>query len=107
MPERVRADAAVVGKQLRLTRSSSARPELGIPGLFSERLPLNEQTLLRHARRVAVPRYDRSSLRRGVVHISVGSFHRAHQAVYFDELAQCGLADGWALTGVGMHRREM
>ena len=39
--------------------------------------------------------------------MSVGSFHRAHQAVYFDELAQRGLGDGWALTGIGLHRRDM
>jgi mannitol 2-dehydrogenase len=63
--------------------------------------------LPRHAARVSVPRYDRGGLRRGVVHIGVGSFHRAHQAVYFDALARRGLGDGWALTGVGLHRRDM
>jgi fructuronate reductase/mannitol 2-dehydrogenase len=70
-------------------------------------VPLNQRTLAHHARRVSIPRYDRSALTRGVVHISVGSFHRAHQGVYFDDLAQCGLGDGWALTGVGLHRRKM
>ena len=69
--------------------------------------PLNEDTLAHHAARVAVPSYDRSALAPGVVHISVGSFHRSHQAVYFDDLAQRGLGDGWGLTGVGLHRREM
>lgn len=68
---------------------------------------LNERTLAHHARRISVPNYDRAALERGVVHISVGSFHRSHQAVYFDELARRGLADRWALTGVGLHRREM
>ncbi len=72
-----------------------------------ESLPLNGCTLARHAARVAVPSYDRATLRRGVVHIGVGSFHRSHQAVYFDELAERGLGDGWGLTGVGMHRRAM
>nr|MBA3748507.1 mannitol dehydrogenase family protein [Solirubrobacterales bacterium] len=37
---------------------------------------------------------------------SVGSFHRSHQAVYFDDLAQRGVT-GWGLVGVGLHRREM
>jgi len=69
--------------------------------------PLNERTLTHHAARVSVPTYHRASLRRGVVHISVGSFHRSHQAAYFDELARRGLGDGWALTGVGLHRRNM
>src|SRR3954447_2752611 len=70
-------------------------------------LPLNEHTLALHAARVSVPAYDRGALARGVVHISVGSFHRSHQAVYFDELARRGLGEGWAVTGVGLHRRDM
>src|SRR4051812_6929276 len=69
--------------------------------------PLNARTLAQHAARVSVPTYDRAALTPGVVHIGVGSFHRSHQAVYFDELARRGLGDGWALTGVGLHRREM
>ncbi len=69
--------------------------------------PLNDRTLAHHAARVSVPTYDRAGLTPGVVHISVGSFHRSHQAVYFEELAQRGLSDGWAVTGVGLRRREM
>jgi mannitol 2-dehydrogenase len=70
-------------------------------------LPLNDRTVARLGARVSVPSYDRAALRRGVVHIGVGSFHRSHQAVYFDELARRGLGNGWGLTGVGLHRREM
>src|SRR5947208_460416 len=33
-----------------------------------------------------VPAYDRSTLSAGIVHIGVGNFHRAHQAVYLDDL---------------------
>ena len=69
--------------------------------------PLNEQTLAHHSARVAVPTYDRSALTPSVVHISVGSFHRSHQAVYFDDVAQRGLSTDWGLVGVGLHRREM
>jgi mannitol-1-phosphate/altronate dehydrogenase len=36
----------------------------------------------------------------------VGSFHRSHQAVYFDELARQGVTD-WGVTGVGLRRHEM
>jgi mannitol 2-dehydrogenase len=64
---------------------------------------LNERSLAHHSARVSVPNYDRRALGRGVVHISVGAFHRSHQAVYFDDLARRGLADGWAVTGVGLH----
>jgi mannitol 2-dehydrogenase len=68
--------------------------------------PLSAATLSHHAARVAVPDYDRGSLTPAVVHISVGYFHRSHQALYFDELARRGVT-GWGLTGVGLRRREM
>jgi mannitol 2-dehydrogenase len=51
--------------------------------------------------RVAVPTYDRASLGRGIVHIGVGGFHRAHQAVYLDDLCKNGLTD-WSITGAGV-----
>src|SRR3954454_17798581 len=69
--------------------------------------PLNARTLAQHAARVSVPTYDRAALTRGIVHIGVGSFHRSHQAVYFDELARRGAGDGWAVTGVGLHRADV
>jgi mannitol 2-dehydrogenase len=52
---------------------------------------------------VRVPRYNRSGLTPGVVHIGVGGFHRAHQAVYFDDLADQGISAGWGVVGVGLH----
>ncbi|HEV2775804.1 MAG TPA: mannitol dehydrogenase family protein [Solirubrobacteraceae bacterium] len=54
-----------------------------------------------------IPTYDRAALTPSVVHMSVGSFHRSHQAVYFDDLAQRGISREWGLTGVGLHRRAM
>lgn len=51
---------------------------------------------------VPVPGYDRSSLRVGVVHLGVGGFHRAHQAMYLDALMNQGTATDWALCGVGV-----
>jgi mannitol 2-dehydrogenase len=51
--------------------------------------------------RVAIPRYDRGALARSIVHIGVGGFHRAHQAVYLDDL--CGQGQtGWSITGAGV-----
>ena len=50
--------------------------------------------------RVEVPTYDRDQVRSGIVHIGVGGFHRAHQGVYFDDLAGCGVSDAWGVTGV-------
>jgi mannitol 2-dehydrogenase len=58
------------------------------------------------ASEVGVPEYDRGALRGAVVHIGVGGFHRAHQALYFDELAQLGETD-WGVVGVGLNRPQM
>ncbi|HWH15945.1 MAG TPA: mannitol dehydrogenase family protein [Miltoncostaeaceae bacterium] len=70
-------------------------------------LPLREATLAHHAARVAVPTYDRRTLTPSVVHISVGAFHRSHQAVYFDDLAQRRVSSDWGLVGVGLRRPGM
>jgi mannitol 2-dehydrogenase len=64
-------------------------------------IELSARTLSRLDPRVVVPTYERTSLRPGVVHIGVGSFHRAHQAVYLDDLCIRGLAD-WSITGAGV-----
>ena len=48
------------------------------------------------------PSYDRSALTAGIVHFGVGGFHRAHQAMYLDQLMNDGLAHDWAICGVGV-----
>jgi mannitol 2-dehydrogenase len=48
------------------------------------------------------PSYDRDVLRVGIVHIGVGGFHRAHQAMYLDRLFTAGHDRDWALCGVGV-----
>jgi mannitol 2-dehydrogenase len=52
------------------------------------------------ARGVPVPRYDRSALVPRILHVGVGGFHRAHMALYADDIA----ADGsdWGIRGVGL-----
>jgi fructuronate reductase/mannitol 2-dehydrogenase len=67
---------------------------------------LNTTNLPQTARDVATPSYARDALVPGVVHIGVGGFHRAHQELYFDELAQRGVTD-WGVIGVGLHSRAM
>ena len=51
---------------------------------------------------VATPGYDRSALTPGIVHIGVGGFHRAHQAMYLDRLMEQGQAQDWAIRGLGV-----
>ena len=48
------------------------------------------------------PRYDRTALTPGIVHIGVGNFHRAHQAWYLHQLMQSGEAHDWAIIGAGV-----
>ncbi|MCA1599952.1 MAG: mannitol dehydrogenase family protein, partial [Chloroflexi bacterium] len=68
--------------------------------------PLANETLQTHAPRVDVPTYDRAALTPAIVHLGVGGFHRAHQAVYLDDLARRGVTD-WGEVGVGLHHRDM
>jgi mannitol 2-dehydrogenase len=44
----------------------------------------------------------RESLRAGILHIGVGNFHRAHQAVYLDDLFNAGRDLDWAILGAGV-----
>lgn len=50
---------------------------------------------------VARPAYDRARAKTGVVHLGIGAFHRAHQAVVFDD----ALASGdlrWGVLGASL-----
>ena len=51
---------------------------------------------------VAAPKYARADLKPGMFHIGVGNFHRAHQAVYLDDLFNLGVSRDWALIGTGV-----
>ena len=39
---------------------------------------------------VARPRYDRHAVTPGIIHLGIGAFHRAHQAVYLDDCLAAG-----------------
>ena len=51
---------------------------------------------------VSVPGYRRDELSPGIVHIGLGNFHRAHQAVYLDDLFAMGEGHDWAILGAGV-----
>lgn len=65
-------------------------------------LTLSQQTLGEIDERVARPTYDRSALTPGIVHLGVGGFHRAHQAMYLDALMNAGEALDFGIVGVGV-----
>ncbi len=52
------------------------------------------------------PVYDRQTIRQGIVHIGVGGFHRAHQAIYTEQLLNRGEAREWGLCGVGLRPED-
>ena len=69
-------------------------------------LRLCDANVHRLPRSVAVPGYQR---RRGgprIVHIGVGNFHRAHQAVYLDDLLHHPDCPSWEISGVGLLPRD-
>ena len=51
---------------------------------------------------IAKPGYRRADLTPGIVHIGVGNFHRAHQAVYLHRLFDLGESLDWAIVGAGL-----
>ena len=83
---------------------ADAGPPDALPpdALPADALPLNAQTLAEHKSRLPVPGYDRRLVTPGVVHIGVGGFHRAHQAMYLDALMNEGTALDWGVCGVGV-----
>ena len=76
------------------------RPHPIEPG--SRVIGLNAAALDQLGPDVAVPRYDRNAVTVGIVHISVGGFHRAHEAMYLDRLMNQGQALDWGICGVGL-----
>lgn len=54
---------------------------------------------------VARPAYDRSRVTQGVVHLGIGAFHRAHQAVYFDDVLSRGDL-GWGIAAASLRSAD-
>ena len=63
---------------------------------------LNKQNLRHLPDTVRIPSYDSSALKPGILHLSVGNFHRGHMAVYLDELFELGEDLNWAIVGAGL-----
>lgn len=65
-------------------------------------IKLNEASLTQLSDRVQVPEYDRHSVTNNIVHIGVGGFHRAHQALYLDNYLRQQPGSDWGICGVGL-----
>lgn len=62
---------------------------------------LNDAALSGLPAEVARPTYDRSQVKTGVVHLGIGAFHRAHQAVVFDDALTSGDLR-WGVLGASL-----
>lgn len=67
---------------------------------------LSSATLRALAPAVVRPRYDRERQAEGIVHLGIGAFHRAHQAVYTDDAMAAGDRD-WGIVGVSLRSPEV
>ena len=50
--------------------------------------------------------YDRSDMSVGIVHLGFGMFHRAHQAVYFDDYMEATGDLKWGIAAVNLMERD-
>ena len=64
-------------------------------------MDIDKRSLSALAKAHRTSRYDRTALRAGILHISLGAFHRAHQAVYLDDYLDLH-AENWMIVGVGL-----
>jgi fructuronate reductase len=62
---------------------------------------LSRRVLAGLPQQVAQPRYDLDAVAVGVVHLGIGAFHRAHQAVYLDDRLAAG-ETGWAICAASL-----
>ena len=69
-------------------------------------ITLSNKTLSILPPSVKKPKYDRSQIKAGIIHIGVGNFHRAHLAWYIHRLMQQGQAMDWAIIGGGVRPRD-
>jgi fructuronate reductase len=57
-------------------------------------------------RDVQLPRYNRDKLQIRIVHLGIGAFHRAHQALYTEKLLNKGDLN-WGIAGVSLRRPDV
>ncbi len=69
--------------------------------LETETVRLSPSTMTQLNESVVLPGYDPSNHGTGIVHVGVGAFHRAHQAVYTDSVLALHGGD-WRIAGVSL-----
>ena len=69
-------------------------------------ISLNSTSLNGLPDRVKHPKYDRSTVKQGIVHIGVGGFHRSHQAYYINKILSGGENTEWGICGIGLRETD-
>lgn len=69
----------------------------------SSAIKLNRANLQKLAPSVKKPSYDPAKITAGILHFGVGGFHRAHEALYTDDLfSMNGDNNAWGICGAGV-----
>ena len=56
--------------------------------------------------KVEYPKYDRNTIKQGIVHIGVGGFHRSHQAYYINKILSSGKNNEWGICGICLRETD-
>src|SRR5664279_3786320 len=68
-------------------------------------LRLSNASISRLPGQIRHPKYDRSGIGPGIVHLGIVAFHRAHQAVVIDDLLAQGATD-WGIVGASLRSSD-
>ena len=68
---------------------------------------LSASTLAQIHAGVQLPRFDRTTSHVGIVHLGIGAFHRAHQAVFTQDAVDLTGDDRWGILGVTQRSRSV
>src|SRR3954470_3133702 len=84
---------------------SSETPKNHVSGPKDDDFRLSNASLDQFPAQIRRPAYDRSGVTPGIVHLGIGAFHRAHQAVVIDDLLASGATD-WGIIGASLRSPE-
>src|SRR5437016_14155565 len=84
---------------------SSETPKIPPSGPKDGDSRLSNASLHRLPSQIRRPAYDRSGVTPGIVHLGIGAFHRAHQAVVVDDLLAAGATD-WGIIGASLRSSD-
>ena len=67
---------------------------------------LNNINISKIGPQIPVPTYNRQQLKKGIVHIGIGGFHRSHQAYYIHQLLGDTEHSDWGICGIGLREGD-